>query len=573
MRYKAVLRLVEGNKKLARQVVAFLKRRDKLTASEWRTKLKPLMTDLAKEIDESIKNTDAPFWKLTNLKAIRGSLGASVAAFDQKFAIQLNQSQFDVMEMSMESVERQLKSVGLGIPSQLAFADDILETISPLTAAVVNNFTSDMAKIIQTEVSIGLTNGDSTFEVARRLRDKFKSSNMSLARAERIATTEMNTASALAQRIRGDEVERENPQVRKIWINSHKPNARVTHIAVERASSARPLRMNEFFNVAGESAQYPRDTTLSAKNRVNCFIPSTKVQGDFVGGLKVKYVGPVIEINTRSGSRLTVTPNHPVLTTSGLLAAHHLREGFNLIHNSGTIKDSSIPSPGHNYKNSPARIDEVFHSLRSKGRLVNRECMSDDLHGDGAWANGDIEIIKTNSLLPQNTIAMTLKHRIKSFFIFPAMSNIFKSCLSSLEFFLITMLSTLGSFVSRFDLFGYRNLAFTSDRFPLSLSIFRSTSNLDTGIGKGPGYDRSANIKILRQSLDRGSRFVSSDSIVEIREYEFSGHVYDLQSKTGLIVAENLYASNCGCTLVFVNEDELEDLGIVSDRVEEEGLT
>ena len=41
-----------------------------------------------------------------------------------------------------------------------------------------------------------------------------------------------------------------------------------------------------------------------------------------------------------------------------------------------------------------------------------------------------------------------------------------------------------------------------------------------------------------RQRLDR---------VVEVRDHEFSGHVYDLQSVSGWMVAQGIICSNCRC--------------------------
>jgi hypothetical protein len=42
---------------------------------------------------------------------------------------------------------------------------------------------------------------------------------------------------------------------------------------------------------------------------------------------------------------------------------------------------------------------------------------------------------------------------------------------------------------------------------------------------------------------------VASDKVVKIRNFNFSGHVYDLQSIEGLYIANSIVVKNCRCAL------------------------
>ncbi len=302
MIYGTLLRLTEGNKQLARKVVSYLKRRDKLTEKEWREELSPILKEISDNIDDQIKSYDVSFWNLTNMQAIRGALTGIVTGFDEQFNVALEGGQEAGMILAVDEIEKQFIAAGLGKASIVFAIEDTLAGINPLTSAIVNNFSGDMAKIISTEVSLGLTNGDSPFVVAKKIQDKFKSSNMSFARAKTIAITEMNTASSLAQKIRGDELFVENKDLRKIWINSHKPNARVTHIAVETKTLNNPVAIDRPFIVDGIEAMYPRDPVLPAKHRVNCGCDLVYVNIDNTAEIDLVRAGAVASAENRFAS-------------------------------------------------------------------------------------------------------------------------------------------------------------------------------------------------------------------------------------------------------------------------------
>lgn len=44
--------------------------------------------------------------------------------------------------------------------------------------------------------------------------------------------------------------------------------------------------------------------------------------------------------------------------------------------------------------------------------------------------------------------------------------------------------------------------------------------------------------------------------MIEIYEFTFAGHVYDLEEESGLMVAEELFASNCKCAQTEVLVDD-----------------
>ena len=69
-------------------------------------------------------------------------------------------------------------------------------------------------------------------------------------------------------------------------------------------------------------------------NAINCFLPETKVRGRFCAGSKAYYKGEVVSLVTAGGRNLTVTLNHPVMTSAGLIAAQKSQKEMILLHTS-----------------------------------------------------------------------------------------------------------------------------------------------------------------------------------------------------------------------------------------------
>ena len=70
----------------------------------------------------------------------------------------------------------------------------------------------------------------------------------------------------------------------------------------------------------------------------------------------------------------------------------------------------------------------------------------------------------------------------------------------------------------------------------------------------------TANSGIIGKLLHGHAGIVTVDQIVKIRYFNWSNHVYDLQSSYGLIIAQGIIVSNCRCTMEGVIEGDEEVL-------------
>ena len=269
--YKYLVRICEGNKQLARSTQAFLKSRNVLANRECKNKIRPLIKDAENDILQRLRSNTISQWEVNNLNNILANIMNVVERLDNEFSVQQQISNIILGDHASKFIGKNLRAINspIQIGSPL-LTDETLQAITILDDFFINNYTNDMRKILTGEISLGIINNKTINEVTQSIQGKFESSMMSYARARRIANTEMLRASSASQNISAQQAFIIDPTLKKAWINSHRPEARITHIQVESQTTANPIPVDQEFNVDGEKAMFPRDPKLSAKNTVDC---------------------------------------------------------------------------------------------------------------------------------------------------------------------------------------------------------------------------------------------------------------------------------------------------------------
>ena len=113
-----------------------------------------------------------------------------------------------------------------------------------------------------------------------------------------------------------------------------------------------------------------------------------------------RYVGEVVDIETVDGRFLTVTPNHPILTPQGWVAAGELCEGGDVVCGSG-LERVPVSARPHDHQ-SPALIEDVAEALSGSGVMesVAVPTAAEDFHGDGVGS--EINVIRTDGFLERD---------------------------------------------------------------------------------------------------------------------------------------------------------------------------
>ncbi len=283
-------------------------------------------------------------------------------------------------------------------------------------------------------------------------------------------------------------------------------------------------------------------------NGFNSYAPDTIVGGRVESASKAWYLGPMVHVQTRRGTRLSVTVNHPVLTTRGFVPAGVLAKGDHLIVHEPSVeplvtgaRDRLPPAPlppdrAVDDQNPPARIEDVFEAFAADGvRSSFAGARPLDFHGDGRFMYGQIHVVRPNGLLPHGADAARAQHPTEPMFV------------SGLGAATAVAHSLRMSAASGFVRLG-------------------RAAQLDAPAREPIADGRARGVKALGQLQHRYAAEILIDDVVRIQIVPWSGHVYDLQSPNGWIVANGLVSSNCRCSVTPVARDDIRAEGLSVSR-------
>jgi hypothetical protein len=345
----------------------------------------------------------------------------------------------------------------------------------------------------------------------------------------------------------------------------------------------------------------------------NCIVGGTIVSSPSIEAtFKRWYAGDVVEIRTEGGNFLTVTPNHPVLTDKGWIEAGALNVGNNVISSRDSETATAFVDP--NDYNRPALIEDVVETFgRAAGMAsVSVPTTPVDFHGDGM--NGNVEIVRADSLLQRGVSASFFEPcdhlplvsgdvRLSALSansaqaLFSERNGTTSDCFVSVGAVDGVLFGSSGlhhktisaGAVSRRDTFAQQPSAdyCTIDPEFFSECIFRFAREVagsngmsvesvssDVAFALTSGKD-SADLRFASQQSALGDLFSQTDGsempccggivktlsiyvvldrILEVNRRRFCGHVYNLQTKTGWYIANNIITHNCRCGVTAVTE-------------------
>lgn len=322
------------------------------------------------------------------------------------------------------------------------------------------------------------------------------------------------------------------------WFTSQDGEVRLTHKALhgERVPLGAPFT---------NGLRYPLDNRGNVEQVVNCFPGSAVVEGSFTAGLKANYAGPLIEIVTIKGRRLSVTPNHPVLTTDGWVSAGKLKKGMSCIGYERQVRSGLLGDVDQEH--GPTSIEEAFHAIGSVGarRLGVIGCL--DLYRDAASMDSEVEIVDIDGGLGadgpphelQGELHLPLELADRS--VSPQGSVQQLSLRDGL-----TSPALPGSGALTLDC----NPPASLDLLPLEALCFGSASQLSASASQFARDNRTADPNFLRELQDAAPGLVAADEVIDVRERDFVGHVFDVEAVGGWLIADGLVCSNCRCSAV-----------------------
>ncbi|MEE8701768.1 phage minor capsid protein [Bifidobacterium crudilactis] len=309
------------------------------------------------------------------------------------------------------------------------------------------------------------------------------------------------------------------------------------------------------------------------------------------------YEGELVVIHTASGNELSVTPNHPILTTEGWVAAGSLTEGDHLIRYRSDIHGMDGMSPDHDGIETP--IGNVFESLRHsrRSRTLSMPVTPEQFHGDGF--DSDVEIVLVDRKLQDRVKSSRSQglgqqsfriSRVRLFDLLGVRTGN-KVGIGSLHASngLMRSFRLLGSLLRGkrigIPLSAHMHISSnTSGQQPIAHRGLRDTKPLtdlslrEAGLAKlhhliklfdgfrsmlrtkRGGFLQGSHDPGISQALldsaftdseggrdlsDRLSSLIPPDDVIEIERKRFAGHVYNLQTNSAWYTANSIVVHNC----------------------------
>ena len=320
-------------------------------------------------------------------------------------------------------------------------------------------------------------------------------------------------------------------------LNRYTQN-KITHVNVIDGGSAESCDECTAINGSTWTVEYSMTHELE---HPNCLTKDIKVMGGFNGILRSYYSGPIVNIVTEFGRRLSVTPNHPILTCEGFISAKSIQKGSELVCYAPFVKDSSIyPDDKH----EPIVIEEIFNMLSLLCVVERVPVSTEDLHSDAVCGDGYVDIIDMNRFLPYNFKTHVLKQLSDIFLESSAPDEVLLSRVCSHDFSVDCVFSPTAGFPSPREhlFFKPRGVPFGS---PNHLNCLRAGSEVNSVIMESSFDNTFSAVEFLSNLRESNSRQIEIDHVVDITVREYDDYVYDLLTNAQYYNASGVFIHNC----------------------------
>lgn len=536
-----------------------------------------------------------------------------IAGYQRQFTMRMTHLVGTAAEHGDASIVDDARAGGLEFyRAYMGVSEQLVRTASEYTASLVTALSNEARAAISREVRLAALGGRSITDLITRIGKSLDdpSTFKTLAsRAEAIARTEVSRVYNMSAFDQATELAARLPGTRKVWehsasspgFSSHqRSHSRANHVACAEETSANPIPFDALFDLGSFQARYPHDPLLPASEVVNCFPADTRVHAEHVErAYRRWYAGPLVEITTALGYKLSGTPNHPILTDRGWVALGALAESDNIVCDRFTQRWSVCTQP--HIQDMPATISEVFDLIALVGDSKRRRGRVMDFHGDGE--DREVEVVSTDCKLRDGLQPTSRQPFHKLHF-------------ASSDLAHIALLSERLPHVPRFrgvhspPCFirgGGQSLAFVVPGLPHAQVHGRAAAaRCDAGVQQPTPDDITGNLVLLREALDALPRHVLSndggirnihtsrrdlscsercinpapdesgtqrcivdtqcqrsrahgesagvqfDRLVDKRFRDYEGHVFNLQTQSGRYIAQGIISHNCRCRMVLI---------------------
>lgn len=405
---------------------------------------------------------------------------------------------------------------------------------------------------ITASVTSSILQGKSIPKIANDLQQRMR--DMSRASAIRTARTAVTAAQNAGRLDTYRAAQDMGIKLKKRWLATLDNRTRHAHAMLD----GQTVDVDKPFKVDGYELMYPGDSSAPGYLVYNCFVGETQIATDskIVRSYKHTYKGDLIEVKTACGINFTCTPNHPILTPYGWVAAALLHNGDNLVvtfeRNTGSFRRNS------NIKHIHSSMKALYNSLHCFGLMSRDSTLRINFHGDIPTTNVEVITKKWllrnsgNSGVRQGINKFLLKNTNKPFMSqCPFMKHFWSVCKAALRF-ISSKCQTLALL--------WRSL------FHSNIHGFRTVSWRDVGVTQDTINNLTAKSETIGKVLDGFSGEIAVDKVVSVKIIPFgqtATHVYNLQTQNGYYFVNSsipqsgtkcngifAIAKNCRCTQI-----------------------
>ena len=397
--------------------------------------------------------------------------------------------------------------------------------------------------------------------------------SVTIARTEGLRAANMGVMASAYQAI-DDGVVRPQDVVKR-WIAKIDDKTRDSHAKLN-GQQIRGVD-SPFRASSGALLAFPGDPSAPAAETINCLLPGTRVLAmDVRAASSREYDGDAVTIKTAGGAELSCTINHPVLTARGWVPAQLIEPGDRVVRCNIGEWDLLIDDD----QNAPPRVEDVEHALRAAGgAALTKVAAGMDFHGEGGA--GQVDVVSADMKLIDAGYA-ALQEPARKDRLSPATPQFpGESHLGAKQHLGVASAPPSGGAMSRGHLMLSRLLAHLAPLEKLGLfpapeaPAVPAEDALDRGAGNrepgGHGFDRGAAV-VVGQELGEidglpsrpgaalwdeaaeifGHRdLVELDEVVAVVRSRWRGLVRNLETGSGMYLAEGIVNHNCRCSLAF----------------------
>jgi len=216
----------------AQKTAKLIKQAQSLTKENIRDILR-LLEDTRREVGNMVATTD---WQLYNLTSLKNNTDKIIKEFKAMYVNILDDADKRFWGLGVDFVDESLKTAGLILP--LPDVDmKLLSVLQGYSSDLITGLTDEAIKNINSQITLSLMGGKSPYDamkaIGRNLNGKSVFSSIG-ARAEAIATTEMNRALSMAEQARLEEASKNVEGMEKQWFHSsYVRNPRSAHVEMD----------------------------------------------------------------------------------------------------------------------------------------------------------------------------------------------------------------------------------------------------------------------------------------------------------------------------------------------------